>query len=201
MNLAELHSKAMNIMAGYFTDHGSLPCVFLALDAKEHMHLLPLPDYPTKREFFEMLLRGYFLKYGVSAYAFASEVWCTESPIDDLVTTGGRMHTKGLPPSQRPDRMELLMTGAADRNNSIHAAFRIVREAKQPPRIGPEYRIGKGEGKPSRDGMFGLLDFIDGLSAESRNAICNVVSYAESASPYFKPRRILAPVEYDSLRN
>lgn len=199
MTLAELHSKAMNVMAGYFSEHGQLPLIFLMLDSREQMHLIPLPEYPAKRAFYEALMRAYCFKYKISAYAFASEAWGSDSYNKDFDLVNGVPHFRGPPPSQRPDRHEILMTGAVSRDEIMSEHYTILRDPDGTPGIGPLRTYGRPV-EIAREGVCGFLEGIDRVPPDMAPCICEIVTATEKHG-YFAKRKILKPIEYDRTRN
>lgn len=196
MNLAGLHDKAMNFMAGYFNDHGQLPAMFFALDHEQNLHLLAPDNYAEKRRFYMTVLSAYFFKYRVSAYGVAMEAWTSPTCVET-----------GLLPSESTDRIEIVSTLAVSADDVLQAAFRIIREPGKPPRIGEQYRP---EGVPAgakmevaREGMAGLLNGPDQPIDEAGRAIIeNIVELTLLRQPpYFPVRKILKPAEYDHDRN
>jgi hypothetical protein len=61
-------------------------------------------------------------KAGADAYVFMSEAWYAPTSLTDPLA--------GVMPSKRPDRIEVLIVSASDREGDTVASYRIVRNAR-----------------------------------------------------------------------
>lgn len=208
MNLPLLHRKSLNVMAGFFSDKGSLPPTFMGLAEDQRLHMIVIPDYPKKRSLYENLLRGYFYLHKITQYAYCAEAWMREATAADMETMAdGRRRLSGPPPSQHPNRIEVLVTGAVDKDSIIHEAFMIDRSGAR-PKIGGPWKGPKGMPageKPQvmREGLNSLIDIEPSPLARSEAGMKVIRVMLEDATQrgYFPVIHILTPAQYDDMTN
>jgi hypothetical protein len=207
MNLPELHDKALSIVSVFYIKHEGIPTMFFATDAENRLHLMPAPDYPGKRDFYQMVLRAYFVAHKITAYAFASEAWMAETaikpgeepPVEKTATGGLTMKEGHAPASERPDRIECVVSGAVDAECVRYTCNPIVREPGKRPRIGPPRDDSdKGPALIERVALFGLLDVVpDPAHLESVKRLMALIPMEQ----YFPGYKVLTPAEHDRIRN
>lgn len=139
MTLDDLHALAHRYTRDLFRTQGRLLMTFFAIDRSHNLHTLCVPQYADKREFYENVMKAYFVHHGVTAYAFAMEAWMASGEKEDVhVDAGGRMHMAPgkLTPSDNPNRREVVITTALDANEVRLHSYSIERPEGKPPRLG-----------------------------------------------------------------
>ena len=139
--LRELFNIAAKNAAKMFLesdDHEVLPMWHAVFGNNEHALIATPWSNQEEKEAVVKGLRKMFAAKQVKRYAFIVEAWIAQvgpSDLDEGVTRG---EYKGPPPSQHPDRREVLMITAEDRDGSqIIGQYFILRPEHGPPKLSP----------------------------------------------------------------
>jgi len=132
-----------------FAKAGEIPSMWIAeTKAGEHMAVPDLFDTKTEQLAF---LRAVFREHKVVRFVAMMEAWILDSR--DL--GGGPIPDAGASLEHHPDRREVVMLQAEDREHCALARFYILRPEHGPPTLSPLYRSGTMDRFEGR--MTGLL--------------------------------------------
>ena len=130
-------------------DHEVHPMWHAVMGNGEHMLIATPWQDDTEKEIALEMLRSVFRQHHVKRFAFIVEAWLAVAATKEEVFEGPR-------PSEHPDRREVLMVTAEDRDGSqIMGTYYILRPEHGPPKLSP-LEVNKYDHTAGR--MVGLLD-------------------------------------------